>query len=709
MTDAPPAANPQKFLAEHEMRLVAMVFFASSEGIVITDAARKILLVNRRFSEITGYAAEDVVGKTTAVLSSGVHDASFYRAMWHSIETYGVWAGEITNRRKDGLLYPEWLSISAVKDDQGAVANYIALFSDMTQRKLADERMQQLMHYDALTSLPNRALFVDRLELALRSAQRSLEGVAVFWIGLLRFRAVSESFGPDLGDVVLAETGHRIAEAVRDCDSVARLSAEEFGVLMVGYDHDNDIALLAKRLIELIGQPLQLGENSCTVSANIGISVYGKDGNTAQELLKAADVALARAKEAGPDNCRFFAAGMDRDAERRMRVEAELRHALARGQLSLAYQPQVDLATGRINAVEALMRWHHPELGILTPAEFIPIAEEAGLMQVLGAWAIGEACRQNKAWIDAGNVPLPVAVNISGRQVHQDDLAGVIARVLTETGLPPHLLELEFTEAAFTGDMANAAVIVKRLRALGVSLVLDDFGNGYSSLASLSGFPFNKIKIDRNFVHDITTNPVNAAIATASIAMGRSLNLVVLAEGVETEAQMSFLRSRQCEAIQGYIYSEALPVQQMTELLAARRTLKVDTDEPLPQQTLLLVDDEVNILNALKRVLRREGYQVLTAENTDLAFELLAKYPVQVIISDQRMPGMSGTEFLERAKRLYPQTVRIILSGYTDLSSITEAINRGAIYHFLTKPWEDDKIRAEVREAFRVAQGFSRA
>ena len=709
MSDNTIPAVPVKQVMDDEMQLLSLAFATSSEGIMITDPARRIVLINRRFSEITGYAADEVIGKTPALLRSGVHDASFYQAMQRALESQGKWAGEITNRRKDGTLYPEWLTISVLKDDQGQVKNYVGLFSDLTQHKLTDDRVQQLMNYDALTSLPNRALFLDRLEQSLRSAFRTGENAAVFWIDLLRLRVINESFGQTMGDVVLAETGHRIAQAIRDNDTVARLSSDEFGVLMLGYDREKDIILLAKRLLEAIVEPIPVGESSCVVSSNIGISVFRKDGLTAEELLKAADVALARAKESGRDTFRFFATGMDRDAERRLHLEGELTHALERGQISLAYQPQIDLTTGRINAIEALMRWHHPELGNLGPTEFIPVAEEIGVMQTLGAWAIGEACRQNKVWIDGGIAPLPVAVNISGKQFYQGDLAGVVAQALTETGLPSHLLELEFTESAFSGDLVAAAAIVKSLREQGITLVLDDFGSGYSSLASLSGFPFQKIKIDRSFVHDITTNPVNAAIATASIAMARSLNLVILAEGVETEAQMQFLRGRQCEAMQGHLFSEALPVDQMERLLTSQRMLKVNEENEPVQQTLLLVDDEVNILNALKRVLRREGYQVLTAENTDLAFELLAKFPVQVIISDQRMPGMSGTAFLERAKRLYPDTVRIILSGYTDLASITDAINRGAIYHFLTKPWEDDKLRAEVREAFRVAQGFARA
>ncbi len=694
---------------DRELRLAAMVFSASTEAILITDSERRILQVNPRFTDITGYTAEEVVGRTPAVLSSGMQDEAYYRSMWQTIASQGSWSGEITNRRKDGSLYPEWLSITAVHDAQGDVVNYIGLFSDLTQRKMAEARMQQLINYDSLTSLPNRTLFLDRLEQALRNAQRSEEGVAVFWIDLLRFRVINDSYGHSMGDIVLAEIGHRISQIVRVADTVARLAADEYGVLMVGYEHENDIVQMAQRLLEAIGQPLTLAGSICNVAANIGIGIYRKDGEDAEALLKAADVALMRAKQAGRNTFNFFAPGMNIEAERRLRLEADLREALANNNLAMHYQPQINLATGRINAIEALMRWQHPDLGNIEPLEFIPIAEETGLITSMGAWAIRCACAQNKAWIDAGVLPVPIAVNLSAKQFQQVDITEIIANALKDTGLPAHLLELEFTESAFSADIQGAMAIVKRIRELGVSLVLDDFGNGYASLTALSDFPFNKIKIDRTFVRDITTNPVNAAIATASIAMARSLNLIILAEGVESEAQMNFLRARQCEAMQGHLFSKPLPADELTELLLAQRQMKVSPCDTAPQQTILLVDDEANILNALKRVLRREGYQILTAESPDIAFDLLARHDVQVIISDQRMPGMSGTEFLERAKLLYPQTVRIILSGYTDLASITDAINRGAIYHFLTKPWEDEKLRTEVREAFRVAQGFARA
>ena len=688
-------------------RLAAMVFDASAEGIMITDAARRILRVNPRFCEITGYSAEEVIGQSPRVLHSGVQSAEFYVAMWESLGRDGRWQGEIVNQRKDGAHYIEWLSISLVRDEAGGVQYYIGQFSDLTQKKALDDRVTRLLNYDALTGLPNRTLFVDRLQQAMLAAERTGGGVAVFWIDLVRFRVLNDTFGHATGDVVLAEAGRRLAHIARAGDSAARLSADEFGLVMAGFEHETDIGMLAQRVIDAIRAPMQIDGAPMVIDVNIGISVFPKDGVRSEDLLKGADVALARAKGAGRGTFRFFAPGMDLIAERRLRLEAELRGALDGGQLALHYQPQIDLATGRVCGTEALMRWTHPVLGPISPVEFIPLAEEVGLIQPIGAWALVEACRQNKLWIDSGLPALPVAVNLSARQFHQADLVELIARTLSETGLPPALLELELTETAFIGDVSDAAQIIHRIKALGVLLALDDFGTGYSSLSYLSGFPFDKIKIDQSFVRDVTTNPVNAAIATATIAMARSLNLVVLAEGVETDAQMNFLRTRRCEAMQGHLFSKALPVAELTALLTAGHGLKVGAGDTATQRTLLLVDDEPNILSSLKRLLRRDGYEVLTAESPEIAFDLLAKHEVQVIVSDQRMPSMSGTEFLARAKKLYPNTVRLILSGYTDLDSVTDAINRGAIYRFLTKPWDDDKLRADVREAFRVAQGFA--
>jgi diguanylate cyclase (GGDEF)-like protein/PAS domain S-box-containing protein len=694
-----------------QVALAAKVFDSSGEGILITDAQKNILTVNPFFNEVTGYSLDEVRGRNPRILKSGVHDEAFYQSMWATLETTGNWRGEITNRRKDGTQYPEWLSISTVKDAVGGITNYVGIFSDIPSRKLMDERLHHLSQYDALTDLPNRALFLDRFNQALMTARRFRRSTALLWIDLMRFRVLNDTYGHRAGDAVLREIARRLSALCRTGDTVARLSADEFGMVMANLGQENDAIALASRVIETIAAPLNFEGVEIGTASCIGISLAPKDGDTSEVLLKAADVALARAKRVDRDTFRFFAAGMDIDVERRLRLESDLRVALAQGQIELHYQPQIELVSGRVNGIEALMRWNHPVMGPISPVEFIPLAEETGLIQSIGAWALKEACRQNRAWIDAGLPSLPVAVNLSVKQFHQTDLVDLISSTLSETGLPPELLELELTESAFIGDVFEASAIIKDIKALGVLLALDDFGTGYSSLAYLSGFPFDKIKIDQSFVRDIVENPVNAAIATATIAMAKSLDLIVLAEGVETDAQMQFLRMRQCEAMQGYLFSKALPATELASLLSSGQSLKVGAggtavDAP---PTLLLVDDEPNILNALKRLLRRDGYNILTATSPAAAFDLLAQNPVQVVVSDQRMPEMNGTEFLSRVKQLYPETIRIVLSGYTDLETVTEAINRGAIYRFLTKPWEDDALRSQIREAFRVAKGLAHA
>jgi EAL domain-containing protein (putative c-di-GMP-specific phosphodiesterase class I)/CheY-like chemotaxis protein len=385
-------------------------------------------------------------------------------------------------------------------------------------------------------------------------------------------------------------------------------------------------------------------------------------------------------------------------------METNLRHALERNELLLHYQPKIDLNTGEITGVEALLRWRVPDGTMLPPCDFIPLAEETGLIIELGDLVLNQVCHQIRAWRDAGLPKLHVAINISARQFRQEDLAGHVRQVMEETGVEGSALEFELTESMVMHDIENTLLTLRELKALGASLSLDDFGTGYSSLAYLSRFPFDKLKIDQAFVRDITENPVNAAIATAAIVMARSLNLSVLAEGVETEAQASFLRGRRCDAMQGFLFSRALPPDEFEQLLAGNKRLPI-ADMPTDSgQTLLLVDDEPNILNSLSRLLRREGYTILTATSPLDAFELLAQQPVHVILSDQRMPEMSGTEFFSRVRQLYPDTIRIVLTGYTDLDSVTGAINRGAIYKFLTKPWDDDLLREQIREAFRLVK-----
>lgn len=690
--------------AEAEQRLAGVVFTGINDGICITDASRRILVINKAFTEVTGYQPKEVLGRDPSVLKSGVHGGSFYRNMWEKLEAYGNWQGEITNRRKDGSLVSEWLSISCVKGDDGEVTHYVGVFSDLSERIAAAERIQHLSSHDPLTELPNRNLFNDRLEQALLNARRFERDTAVILVDIDRFRLINDTLGPPAGDDVLIEFARRLKLQMREGDTVGRLAGDEFGFVMASLGQERDAIALAQRMQDAIAVPFEVGGQTLVITTSIGISVAPKNGDTGAALLKCAEVALRRAKEAGRNTFRFYSPEMDADAARRLALEAALRGALKRNELSVHYQPQVSLQSGHMIGMEALLRWHSSSFGPVSPFEFIPIAEETGLIIPIGEWALREACRQTRTWLDLGLMPLRVAVNLSTRQFRQASLIDVVTDALSESGLPAASLELEITESAFIDDVDEAVATCRRLKALGVKLSLDDFGTGYSSLAYVSRFPFDKLKIDQGFVHDIVENPVNAAIATAAIVMARSLNLSVLAEGVETEAQASFLRSRNCDAMQGYLFSPALAEAEFARLLAGNRQLPILSTSHSGAQTLLLVDDEVGVLNALSRLLRREGYTILTTSSPVEALELLAKYTVQVVVSDQRMPEMSGTEFLSRVRKLHPDTVRIVLTGYTDLESVTSAINLGAIYKFLTKPWDDDQLRELIREAFRLAK-----
>jgi diguanylate cyclase (GGDEF)-like protein/PAS domain S-box-containing protein len=691
-----------------QIALAAKVFESSGEGIVITDADQHILAVNPFFCEVTGYRPDEVIGRNPKLLESGAHDESFYQVMWNSIDTTGNWRGEITNRRKNGTFYTEWLSISTVRKDTGEISHYVGHFSDVAERRVMDERLRHLAQYDALTDLPNRSLLADRLAQALSNAARFDRSAALITIDIARFRSINDTFGHLVGDQVLVEVARRLADLVRSGDTVARSGADDFAVILANLEQDKDVIVLAQRILDRIALPLDIGERRLVISANIGIGLYPKDGEAPEALFKAADIALDRSRQAGSGSFRFFTNEMDADAAMRLRLEADLRLAVEHADLQLHYQPQINLINGRICGYEALLRWQHPELGQVSPARFIPLAEEIGLIDKIGRWVINEACHQNKAWLDAGFPLLPMAVNVSARQFQHSNLVEIVTAALADSGLPGAGLELEITESAFLDDLGKVVRVLDRIKELGVLLALDDFGTGYSSLSQLSSLPFDKIKIDQSFIRDITSNPVNAAIVNATIAMGRSLNMTVLAEGVENEAQLQFLRNRQCEAMQGWLFSKALPADQLGAMIRTGNTLKVGAGATATE-TLLIVDDEPNILNALRRLLRREKYEILTATSPTSAFDLLAQHHVQVIISDQRMPEMSGTEFLSRVKQIYPETIRIVLSGYTDLESLTDAINRGAIYRYFVKPWDDEALRTQIREAFRVAHGLAHA
>jgi diguanylate cyclase (GGDEF)-like protein/PAS domain S-box-containing protein len=580
----------------------------------------------------------------------------------------------------------------------------IAVARDISERLQAAQRLKHMSNYDSLTGLPNRSLFFHTLRDAIELAQDKNWRIAVLFITLDRFKIVNDSLGPALGDELLRQFSTRLVRSVRLRDTIGRLGGDEFALIltMTREQTEDEAVNVANEVREALRAPFDLNGQQAVLTASIGISMYPDDATDPGTLVKYADVAMVRAKEAGRDGYRFFTAGMNVQVLARLDLELALRAAVDDNQFELHYQPKLDLNTGRVSGVEALLRWRRPGVGLVYPAEFVPVMEDTGMVVRVGAWIIGEACRQIAAWTAEGVRDVRVAVNVSSRQFVEGDLEGDIRAALEAHRVDPSLLELELTESALMSNFEHTVQVLERLKAMGIRIAIDDFGTGYSSLAYLKRFPIDKLKIDIAFVRDITTNPDDAAIALAIISMAHSLHMQVIAEGVESRAQMALLRRHRCDEIQGFHFSRALAPDDLARLVLENRSQPTrPAEDDRNVQTLLLVDDDVNVLGALHRLFRRDNYRVLTAASPAEGFELLALYHVQVILCDQKMPVMNGTEFLSKVKEMYPDTMRIILSGYTGVETVLDSINRGAIYRFYTKPWNETELRDNVRLAFR--------
>ena len=567
--------------AEEHARLAAAVVDNTIEGVLIADAHARILSVNAAFTRFMGYAADEVLGRTPALLKSSRHDAAYFRGMWTLLLAHGHWQGEIWNRRKDGATVPAVLSLSVVRDETGEVTHYVGMYTDISQQKAAEAKLDFLAHHDPLTGLPNRLLFQSRLEQALREAGRGHETLAVLLLDLDRFKDVNDSYGHLVGDQLLQHVAQCLSGRLRVADTLARLGGDEFALLMRNLQRAEDAARVAEDLMAALSTPWRSEAGlEITAGVSVGICVYPQHGQDAQALLQGADAALYRAKGDGRNAYRYFADEMTAAARERLRLESRLRRAVAQGQLRLHYQPQMEMATGRIVGAEALVRWQDPDEGLISPARFIPVAESTGLIGAIGAWVLGEACRQGQHWRQAGLPPLTLAVNVSPRQFFLGDLAAEVAAVLQETGFPAPCLELEITEGALIEREQDALATLHRLRALGVRLAIDDFGTGYSSLAYLKRLPIDVLKIDRSFIADIPHDADDMAISTAILALGASLGLRVLAEGVETRAQFDFLQARGCALYQGYYRSPPLPADGFAALLGADAPQLVPESNP---------------------------------------------------------------------------------------------------------------------------------
>ncbi|MYN00781.1 EAL domain-containing protein [Pseudoduganella sp. DS3] len=603
--------------------------------------------------------------------------------------------------RSDGAAVPVEVYWLLQSEGESAHRTLICVARDISERRLAEERLRHMAHYDALTGLPNRTLFFETLGESIELAQDKEWRIVVLFIGLDRFRKVNDSMGAAMGDRLLHEFSNRLVQCVRLRDTVGRLGGDEFALILSMTRDQQDAVLVANEVREALRNPFDLDDHQATLTASIGIAMYPDDASDPETLVKYANTAMERAKEAGGDGYRFFTAGMNVQVLARLDLEMALRRALENNELELHYQPKVNLTTGRISGAEALLRWNRPGYGLVYPAEFVGVLEDTGLIVRVGSWIIDAACRQIAAWLRTPVGGVHVAVNVASRQFVEGDLESDVRQALERHQVPPELLELELTETALMSNAERTIQVLTVLKDLGIKVAIDDFGTGYSSLAYLQRFPIDKLKIDIAFVRDITTNPNDAAIALAIISMAHSLKLRVIAEGVETRPQLEYLRRNRCDEIQGYFFSRPLAAADMGALAESGKALPPDPNVAAePPQTLLLVDDDVNVLSSLHRLFRRDGYRILTAVSPAEGFDLLALYPVQVIVCDQRMPILSGTEFLAKVKEMYPDTIRIILSGYTGLEAVLDSINRGAIYRFYTKPWDDTQLRDNIRLAF---------
>ncbi len=554
-------------LAEQRLSQWAAAFENISEGVIITDTRGRIQDVNRAFCNITGYSRDEVTGQTTSFLHSGRHEAAFYQAMWATLRSAGKWQGEIWNRRKNGEVFPEWLSISPVSNEQDELTNYVGVFADITTIKESERQLLHLAHHDPLTGLPNRLLFSARLEHTLQQAKRVPATIGLLFLDLDRFKNVNDSLGHALGDELLTQAAHRLRSCVRQQDTVARLGGDEFIVILQNLASARDAGAVAEKILAALQQPFALTGHEVTVTASIGISLCPDDGQESNTLLRNADAAMYRAKELGCNSYAYYTPELTTIVRERFDLENNLRRALERDEFRLFFQAQVSAADGRIVGAEALLRWQHPELGLVIPDKFIPLAEETGLITPIGEWVLRAACAQAKQWRSWGLPPVRLAINLSGQQIMSEFINDKLEKLLEEVQLEPSCLEFEITESFVMKHPEQAVQVLDKLRTLGISLAIDDFGSGYSSLGYLKRLPVHKLKIDQSLVRDIPSDPNDKAIARAVIALGHSLGLTVIAEGVETEMQGEFVRAEGCDQFQGYLYGRPTPAEEFAEQL----------------------------------------------------------------------------------------------------------------------------------------------
>jgi diguanylate cyclase (GGDEF)-like protein/PAS domain S-box-containing protein len=559
--------STERKVHDAQLSKLSSVMEQTADIVIVTDTAGYIEYVNPSFEKITGYTYKEAVNNTPHLLASGKHKPAFYKHLWDTITAGNSYSNIFINRRKDGSLYYEEKTITPIKDHAGTITHFVSTGKDISEHIQVQEHLQHMTHHDALTDLPNRNLFLDRLQQSLTRARWHNRLVAVMFLDMDRFKYINDTFGHNVGDQLLLQLSERLSKCVRDGDTIGRFGGDEFAILLDDIDSDKHISSLAEKLLDALKQPFKIHKQELFVTASIGVSIFPNDGEDADTLLHNADVAMYRAKELGKNNYQFYSDDLSAQIFERLTLENHLRRAVENNEFVLYYQPQIDAHNERITGVEALLRWQHPDLGLVSPNNFIPLLEETGLIEQVGHWLLETACRQSRDWHDAGWPYLHMSVNISSRQFNNPDFISSVHDIISTTGINPEFLELEITESMLMRNASATIHALNSLSRLGVRFAIDDFGTGYSSLSYLRRFPIDTIKIDRSFIHDVTDNPDDAAITSAIIVMAKNLSLNVIAEGVENQQQLEFLSSRNCHYLQGNLISPPLPAEELTELL----------------------------------------------------------------------------------------------------------------------------------------------
>jgi diguanylate cyclase (GGDEF)-like protein/PAS domain S-box-containing protein len=687
---------------DEDLHRFRMAMDATADAIFLVDrAAHSFVDVNATACRMLGYQREDFL-QCDLAQPAGEHGDQL-SALFHKLlqgEQDGAMVELVLNRR-DGTPLAVEVQRRMLRSGSGWIL--VAVARDITERKEAEQRLLKLAHFDTLTGLPNRTQFYDSLCLSLKQAAEHRWALAVLFLDVDRFKNVNDTLGHTIGDELLRQFSNRLVNCLRVRDTIGRFGGDEFAaILMLPEGPQNAIPVIDK-IREAMARPFDLRGHEVTVTASIGVSVFPDDGTDADILIQYADTAMYRAKEAGRDAFRFFTAEMNAQSLARLDMENALRRAIDNNEFVLYFQPKVHIGSARISGAEALIRWRRPGHGMVSPALFIPLLEETGLIVRVGNWVLNEACRKIAEWANSSIGPVHLSVNVSGIQFFVGGLEEEVLTAMKVHNIAPELLELELTESSLMSNAEETITVLRNLKALGIQISIDDFGTGYSSLAYLKRFPIDKLKIDMAFVREVTSNPDDAAIVLAIINMAHSMKLQVIAEGVEKEAQLAYLRRNGCDEMQGYYFSRPVPEEEFEQMVRDGRRLQMAEDDyQTEQQTLLIVDDDTFMLDVLSDFLSQDGYQILTAQTAAEGFDLLARHRVQVILCDQCMPTMSGTEFMARVKDLCPNTFRIMLSAYADLTPIMAAVNQGAIDRFYTKPWKGSVLRENIREGFRL-------